>query len=33
MAGHNLQIEQAGLFRALTLEWLERVRDFSGEQQ
>jgi pimeloyl-ACP methyl ester carboxylesterase len=32
MAGHNLQIEQAGLFKALTLDWLERVRDFSGEQ-
>lgn len=29
MAGHNLQIEQAGLFRALTLEWLDRVRDFT----
>lgn len=28
MAGHNLQIEQAGLFRALTLEWLDRVRNF-----
>ncbi len=29
MAGHNLQIEQAGLFRALTMEWLDRVRDYS----
>jgi pimeloyl-ACP methyl ester carboxylesterase len=29
MAGHNLQIEQAELFRALSLEWLDRVRDFS----
>ena len=26
-AGHNLQIEQAGLFRALVLEWLERVNE------
>jgi pimeloyl-ACP methyl ester carboxylesterase len=29
MAGHNLQIEQAGLFRALTMEWLDRVQDCS----
>ncbi len=26
-AGHNLQIEQPELFRALTLEWLMRVRE------
>ena len=26
-SGHNLQIEQSALFRALTLEWLERVRE------
>lgn len=26
-SGHNLQIEQSGLFRALTLEWLERARE------
>ncbi len=26
-AGHNLQIEQAGLFRTLVLEWLERVKE------
>lgn len=29
MAGHNLQIEQAGLFRAHTLEWLDRVHSYS----
>lgn len=28
-SGHNLQIEQPALFRALTLEWLERVRETS----
>lgn len=27
MAGHNLQIEQAGLFQALTAEWLGRCED------
>ena len=26
-SGHNLQIEQSALFCALTLEWLERVRE------
>lgn len=26
-SGHNLQIEQPALFRALTLEWLERARE------
>ncbi len=33
-AGHNLQVEQAELFRALTLEWLDRVREYeiSNEQ-
>jgi len=25
-AGHNLQIEQEGLFHALVIEWLDRVR-------
>jgi pimeloyl-ACP methyl ester carboxylesterase len=28
-SGHNLQIEQPALFRALTLEWLERVKEAS----
>lgn len=28
MAGHNLQIEQAGLFSALACEWLGRCEDF-----
>ncbi len=32
-AGHNLQIEQAGLFRALTLEWLDRVREAGQTEQ
>jgi pimeloyl-ACP methyl ester carboxylesterase len=27
-AGHNLQIEQAGLFNALVGEWLDRVEEF-----
>jgi hypothetical protein len=26
MAGHGLQIEQAGLFNALVNEWLDRVK-------
>jgi hypothetical protein len=26
MAGHGLQIEQAGLFDALVNEWLDRVK-------
>jgi len=30
-AGHNLQIEQPALFRAATLEWLERVKTFAGD--
>lgn len=30
-AGHNLQIEQAGLFCALTLEWLERINEMAGQ--
>ena len=29
-SGHNLQIEQSALFRALTLEWLERVKETEG---
>lgn len=31
-SGHNLQIEQPALFRALTLEWLDRVREASQRQ-
>lgn len=30
-AGHNLQIEQQELFRALTLEWLKRVSEAMGQ--
>lgn len=32
-AGHMLEAEQSGLFRALGMEWLDRVEEFGGEQR